>query len=52
MWSQRGEFPTTYGSPASITRQKRDSTRTDSEYDGVEDVFVCHDGAWLFMLRD
>jgi hypothetical protein len=23
-----------------------------SEYDGVEDVFVCHDGAWLFTLRD
>jgi len=22
------------------------------EYDGVEDVFVCHQGAWLFMLRD
>lgn len=22
------------------------------EYDGVEDIFVCHQGAWLFMLRD
>jgi len=22
------------------------------EYDGVEEIFVCHQGAWLFMLRD
>jgi hypothetical protein len=23
-----------------------------SEYDGVEEVFLCHRGAWLFMMRD
>jgi len=23
-----------------------------SEYDGIEEVFLCHDGAWLFMTRD
>jgi hypothetical protein len=23
-----------------------------SEYDGVEEIFVCHQGVWLFMLRD